>query len=110
MGTAFFSLKHFSHLSHSCIKTCPKSVQPVFSNILTKMTSIFFSHFENVSVCDRKKQHGHAFPSVSCCFVYLFYLTLILITFLLMHVKRLTKNLFVLATGLAEQLTYMVFH
>jgi len=35
----FWSLKHFGHLSHSCIKTRRNSVfWPIFSDILTEMT------------------------------------------------------------------------
>jgi len=35
----FWSLNHFSQLSHSCINTCRNSVfQVIFSDILTEMT------------------------------------------------------------------------
>jgi len=53
----FWSLKNFDHLSHSCIKTHHNSVfWPIYSNILTEMTWIFFGHFKIVSVHDRKKK------------------------------------------------------
>ena len=39
-----WSLKHFGHLSHSCIKTRHSSVQyPIFSDIMTKITKFFQS-------------------------------------------------------------------
>jgi len=39
----FFSLRHFGHLPHSCIKTRRNSVHySIFSVILTEMTYFFF--------------------------------------------------------------------
>ena len=43
-SSIFFSLRHFSHLSHSCIKTCHSSVHSaytVLSHILIEMTWCF---------------------------------------------------------------------
>jgi len=46
VAETFWSLKHFGHLSHSCIKTRHSSVHsPLFSDILTDMTKFFFGHF-----------------------------------------------------------------
>jgi len=53
----FWSLKHLGRLSHSCIKTCHISV---FLAYIFKHSDrndlIFFGHFKNSAVYDRKKQ------------------------------------------------------
>jgi len=53
----FWSLKHFGHLSHNCIKTHRNSVfLPVFSNILTEIPQFFRSFRKRLGLCPIKKK------------------------------------------------------
>jgi len=51
----FWSLKHFGHLSHSCIKTRHNTVFSLYFQTFWPKLRNFFGHFKNVSVYDRKK-------------------------------------------------------
>ena len=57
-----FSLKHFSHLSHSCIKTCHNSVFSLYFQTFWPKWLNFFLSFKNVSVYDRKMTEKNKGP------------------------------------------------
>jgi len=51
-----FLLRHFGHLSHSCIETCHNSVFSLFLQTFWPKWLNFFGHFKNVLVYDWKKK------------------------------------------------------
>jgi len=51
----FFSLRHFGHLSHSCIKLVITVFASLYFQTFWPKWLNFFAHFKNVLVCDRKK-------------------------------------------------------
>ena len=55
IAETFGSLKHFGHLSQSCIRTRHKCFLVYIFEHSYRNDIIFFGRFKNVSVCDRKK-------------------------------------------------------
>ena len=97
----------------SCLNSCWFSFHVChFSAILFSVSLIFLKSLP-LQLLNPPLVHRHAFPCICCCcFVYLFYLTwfdeFCYFSYNTCE-KSSMKNWFMLATGMAEQLTHMAF-
>jgi len=68
LAETFWSLKHFSRLSHSCIKTCCNSVFCLF-RASDRNDLIFLSFWKRFSLMTKKKQLTSLFERAVQCYI-----------------------------------------